>query len=114
MDCLIIEDDKKIIMFCNVEDMEEIGLEIKENWKIISSYEKLWPIDKDGKRLVKNACYWDDKNKEVKAKTTEMLQVDVTKTEIIDIKSTCELLNKVLFDCETFDDLKTKISGMII
>ena len=104
----IVIKDTKIIAYGIID------YELEKDWKLIKDYEKSWPLDEFGKRVIKNAFYWDNENKEVKAKTIEMIQTDITKIENIDIKSTCELLNKVLYDCETFDDLKTKISGMII
>ena len=106
MNCIIIEDTKIISWGCAY-------YEIEEGQEVIKDYIKPWPLDKDDNKLPKHLCYWDSVNKEVKAKTPEMLIADDEKKIADDETAICGMLDKVLVDCNTFEDLKAKIISMV-
>ena len=112
MDYLILDENKNILCFLATEDIKKSGIKIEEDYEVIN-YKKLWPVDLENNKLPKNMCYWNTKEMEVKAKTQEMIDEEIVEMENIKLKDICVMLNKIMYDCATYDDLKTKIAEMI-
>ncbi len=114
MNDLIIE-ESKIIM--GMGDLSEIQLQ--ETQTKIENYNKPWPVDEYSKKLSKNKCFWDDANQEVKAKTQEMLDIELNEKIKIEIDSyIIKEIPHIILECKqnnlTFAEFLDKIYQLTI